>query len=291
MFGRQEGVAVKRQRMERSLPSWREGPAKRSLISFLREVTRGRDELPVEQRVAAFDLDGTLVCENPRTMLAEFLLDQGGAANADSVGRAAAGGGHDVLRELGVVFAGRTVVDYDEAARGFLARALHPRFGCSYPSLAYQPMLELMALLGALQFSVFVCTDSSRDFVRVMAEPLFGLRREKIVGSEVRIESIRGALVRTAKPVPFDDGPGKTVHLWDRAGTQPLLAAGNAAGDVAMLSAARYGLVLRHDDEVREYAYDDRETLAAAAIEQWTVVSMRRDFIKVWEAVPPRGAL
>ena len=268
--------------MERFLPSWREGPAKRSLIGFLREVTRGREELPVEQRVAAFDLDGTLVCEKPRTVLAEFLLDQGASADADSVGHTGASGGHDVLRELGVVFAGRTVIDYDEVARGFLARAVHPRFGCSYPGLAYQPMLELMALLGALKFSVFMCTGSSRDFVRVMAESLFGLRREMIIGSEVRIESLGGALVRTAEPVPFDDGPGKTVHLWDRTGTQPLFAAGNSAGDIAMLRAARDGLVLRHDDEVREYAYDDREILAAAAIEQWTVVSMHRDFVKVW---------
>lgn len=38
------------------------------------------------------------------------------------------------------------------------------------------------------------------------------------------MESIQGQLVRTATPIPLDDRPGKTVHLWDRTGTQPVLA-------------------------------------------------------------------
>ena len=187
-----------------------------------------------------------------------------------------------MLRELGVVFAGRTVVDYDEQAREFLSRAVHRRFRCLYPSLTYQPMRELIGLLRALEFSVFICTDSSRDFIRVIAEPVFGLRREQILGSAVQIESIGGSLVRTPTPGEFDDGPGKTVHLWDRTETQPLLAAGNAAGDLAMLEAARFALVVRHDDEVREYAYDDEQILAAAARHEWTVLSMRDDFARLW---------
>jgi cytosine/adenosine deaminase-related metal-dependent hydrolase len=82
----------------------------------------------------------------------------------------------------------------------------------------------------------------------------------------------------------MDDGPGKTVHLWDRTGTQPVLAAGNAAGDIDMLRAARFALVVHHDDNVREYAYDDRLILNAAAGGGWTVLSMRDDFARVWPA-------
>jgi cytosine/adenosine deaminase-related metal-dependent hydrolase len=82
----------------------------------------------------------------------------------------------------------------------------------------------------------------------------------------------------------MDDGPGKPVHLWDRTGTQPVLAAGNAAGDIDMLRAARFALVVHHDDDVREYAYDDRQILDAAAGGGWTVLSMRDDFARVWPA-------
>jgi hypothetical protein len=71
--------------------------------------------------------------------------------------------------------------------------------------------------------------DSSHDFIRVIAGPAYGLRRERVVGSEVQIQAVDGRLVRTAIPVPMDDEPGKTLHLWDRTGTQPVLAAGNAA--------------------------------------------------------------
>jgi phosphoserine phosphatase len=271
------------------LPSWGDSPARASVLAFLRETTEGPGALPASERVAAFDFDGTLACEKPHTSLAEFLLDRGRGTDSDGVRRALAGSGHDVLRELGVVFAGRTVVDYDEQAREFLGRAVHPRFRVLYPRLVYQPMLELIALLRALEFSVFICTDSSRDFIRVIAEPVFGLRREQIIGSEVQIESIGGSLVRTSTPGEFDDGPGKTVHLWDRTGTQPLLAAGNAAGDMAMLEAARFALVVRHDDAVREYAYDDEQILAAAAGHEWTVLSIRDDFTRLWRPDPGDG--
>ena len=270
-----------------SLPSWRDGSARRSVIAFLQEITQGPDALPVADRVAAFDNDGTLACEKPHTALAGFLLDRLAAAGSAPP---AAVGGHDVLRELGVLFTGQTTAQYEDQARRYLTGALHPRFHRPYPMLTYQPMLELVALLQALDFSVFMCTDSSRDFMRVIAGPAYGLRRERVIGSEVQIQAMDGRLVRTAIPVLMDDGPGKTVHLWDRTGTQPVLAAGNAAGDIDMLQTARFALVVHHDDDVREYAYDDPEILNAAAGGGWTVISMRDDFARVWPADLADGA-
>ena len=266
-----------------SLPSWRDGSARRSVIAFLQEITHGPGALPAADRVAAFDNDGTLACEKPHTALAGFLLDRVAAAGSAPPQVTS---GHDVLRELGVLFSGQTTVQYEEQARRYLTAALHPRFRLPYPMLTYQPMLELMALLQALDFSVFMCTDSSRDFIRVIAGPAYGLLRERVIGSEVQIQAVDGRLVRTATPVPLDDGPGKTVHLWDRTGTQPVLAAGNAAGDIDMLRAARFALVVHHDDDEREYAYDDPQILDAAAGGGWTVLSMRDDFARVWQAGP-----
>ena len=109
-------------------------------------------------------------------------------------------------------------------------------------------------------------------------------------GSEVQIQAVDGRLVRTAIPVPVDDGPGKTVHLWDRTGAQPVLAAGNAAGDIDMLRTARFALVVHHDDDVREYAYDGPQILNAAAADGWTVLSMRDDFARLWPADLAGGA-
>lgn len=276
------------QEWKAALPSWRDGSARRSVIAFLQEITQGPDALPVAERVAAFDNDGTLACEKPHTALAGFLLDRLAAAGAAPPD---AGSGHDVLRELGLLFDGQTTAWYGEQARRYLAGALHPRFRRPYPALTYQPMLELMALLRTLDFSVFMCTDSSRDFMRVIAGPAYGLRREQVIGSEVQIRAVDGRLVRTAVPVPMDDGPGKTVHLWDRTGTQPVLAAGNAAGDIEMLRAARFALVVHHDDDVREYAYSDPRILSAAAAGGWTVLSLRDDFARLWPADPDEARL
>jgi hypothetical protein len=137
-----------------SLPSWRDGSARRSVIAFLQEITQGPDALPVADRVAAFDNDGTLACEKPHTALAGFLLDRVAAAGSAPP---EVGSGHDVLRELGVLFAGQATAQYAEQARRYLTRARHPRFQRPYPVLTYQPMLELIAVLHALDFSVFMC--------------------------------------------------------------------------------------------------------------------------------------
>ena len=259
-----------------ALPSWRAGANRQAIVDFLRSVTVGPDAVPAAERLATFDNDGTLACEKPRTALAAFLMQESLGALGD------VGGGHEVLHELGALMAGRTTSDYEQRSRAFLDEARHPRFGRGYPVLVYAPMRELIDLLHALEFSVFLCSDSSRDFNRVLAGPAYGLRRERVIGSEVQIE-LRGAqLVRTAVPVPLDDGPGKVVHIWDRTGQQPLLAAGNAAGDIEMLTAARFALLIHHDDPEREYAYDDPRALSAAARRGWSVISMREDFATLW---------
>jgi phosphoserine phosphatase len=272
------------QAMVSALPSWRAGASRRAIVDFLVRVTLGPDAVPPTERVATFDNDGTLACEKPRTALAAFLEAESIAAGN---GPLAGASGHEVLRELGALFAGTTVADYETRCRAFLAGATHPRFGMGYPALVYAPMRELVTLLHDLEFSVFLCSDSSRDFNRVLAGPAYGLRRERVIGSEVRIKLRNDVLVRSATPVPLNDGPGKAVHIWDRAGQRPLFAAGNAVGDIEMLDAARFALLVHHDDPDREYGYDDVPALAAARDSGWTVVSMRDDFDTMWSRGTP----
>lgn len=270
-----------------ALPSWRSGSGRDALVEFLWEVTEGPAPVPRDERIAAFDNDGTLACEKPHTALAAFLITENVRAGGGPV---ATGSGHEVLRQLGMLFDGATVTAYEQRARSFLGEALHPRFERHYPALVYRPMHELLVLLQQLHFSVFVCSDSSRDFMRVLAGPAYALPRERVIGSEVRIELRHGELIRTATPVPLDDGPGKVVHIWDRAGRAPLLAAGNAAGDIEMLDAARFALLVRHDDPGREYDYADQRVLDAAARGGWTVLSMRDDFEVLWTSESDVGS-
>jgi hypothetical protein len=146
-------------------------------------------------------------------------------------------------------------------------------------------MRELIDYLRAAQFTVYLTSDGSRDFIRTFAEDSYGLEPHCIIGSEAQVELRDATLMRAAALVePLDDGPGKPVHLWERTGRQPLLAAGNAAGDIEMLESAQFSLLLRHDDPTREYAYDDDQALTRAAERDWTVVSMLNDFGSLWPA-------
>jgi hypothetical protein len=106
-----------------------------------------------------------------------------------------------------------------------------------------------------------------------------------VIGSSAPLELRDGNLVRTAGvEQPIDDGPGKPVHIWSRIGRRPLFAGGNADGDVDMLAQARFALLVRHDDDAREFDYTAgaEKALAEAADRGWTVVSIRNDWKTVF---------
>ena len=126
-----------------------------------------------------------------------------------------------------------------------------------------------------------ICSAGGRDFVRVVSEAMYGVPRDRVIGSGTTLEYRQGDVYRTkGVEQPVDDGPGKPIHIWTRTGHKPLLAGGNADGDIAMLETARFGLLVRHDDAKREFAYDTgaEKALAEAKERGWTVVSMANDF-------------
>ena len=269
--------------MHAALASWRDAPARTAVVDFLQLVTQVVTAVPVSMRVAAFDDDGTLAPERPVSSLGAF-IDSISAERAetpaeDGTPGSAPGAAHAGPQERAATwFAGRTVQEFEERAAAFLRTAVHPRFGQIWPALTYAPMFELITLLRVLDFTVYVVSGSSRDFLRTMAASAFGAEREHIIGTEVQIDYSDGRLLRTNRLIPHDVGPGKPAHLWDRSGGVPLLAAGNTTGDLELLESARFALLLDHDDPEREYAYTDQQALERARSRGWTTISMLRDF-------------
>jgi phosphoglycolate phosphatase-like HAD superfamily hydrolase len=286
------------------LPSWRPGTAKTALLEFVRSVTTpGPQFVPPPERNAAFDNDGTLWCEKPLYAQADFVLRRWkDMALADP---ALAGqqpwkavmendqewlaGLLDHLPEVieGVTRAydGITVGAFDAEVRHFFDTQRHPALGVPYQQTAFRPMRELVALLQASEFAVYVCSGGGRDFVRVVSAEMYGIPRQQVIGSGTTLEFRDGEVYRTrGVEEPIDDGPGKPVHIWTRTGYAPLLAAGNADGDAAMLAQARLAVLVRHDDARREFAYDAgaEQALAAAAEQDWLVVSMQDDFAEMF---------
>ena len=190
----------------------------------------------------------------------------------------------ELLKGLGEAFGGITVDAFEEKVRAFYADARHPTLGLPYTQVGYRPMRELLDLLHASEVSVFICSGGGRDFMRPVTEEMYGVPRERVIGSATTLEYRAGDIYRTSGvEQPIDDGPGKPVHIWTRTGRMPLLAGGNSDGDVAMLETARFGILVHHDDAEREFAYDTgtEHALVEAAQRGWTIVSMKND----WSAV------
>ena len=288
----------------RVLPSWNDGPARDALLEFVGSVAApGSAYVPPAERVAAFDNDGTLWCEQPMYAQADFVVRRFKemvradpslatrqpykAAAEDDIAWIQDIYAHEaeLLQGLTEAFCGITADAFEAAARAFFTTAAHPTLGVPYTQTAYKPMRELVDLLTAHDFRVFICSTGGRDFMRVISDATYGIPRDRVIGSAPILEYRDGNLYRTsAMEQPIADGPGKVVHIWARTGQFPLLAGGNSDGDMDMLACARLGLLLRHDDAERETAYDagSEQALAIAAERGWTVVSMKRDFATVF---------
>ena len=191
----------------------------------------------------------------------------------------------ELIKGVSEAFGGITTDAFAEEVREFFDTVKHPTLGVPYTKVVYRPMCELLAFLDAGGFRTFVCTGGGRDFVRVVGEELYGVPRERVIGSSTPVEYSDGRLVRTTGiEQPVDDGPGKPAHIWARTGRLPLFAAGNSDGDIAMLETAGFALLVHHDDGEREFAYDAlaENALAEAKVRGWTVASMKRDFATVF---------
>lgn len=192
--------------------------------------------------------------------------------------------------------AGMTTDEFERIVSDWIARAKHPRFERPYTDLVYQPMLELIGCLEANGFHVFIVSGGGVEFMRPWTERVYGIPPEQVVGStiEVKYEVRDGKpiLLREPKIDFIDDKAGKPVAIHKFIGRRPLLAFGNSDGDFEMLewtttgtTKARLGLILRHDDAEREYAYDRTsqvghldKALDEAPVRGWKVVSMKDDF-------------
>jgi phosphoserine phosphatase len=286
------------------LPSWRDGAARTAIVEFVRAVNQpGESFVPAAERIATFDNDGTLWCEKPTYVQAYFVfrrwkemveakpalaeeqpykaLVEGDQAWLSDIYAHAA----DMIKGATAAYEGVTTGAFEEAVTDFFAAGRHPTLDRAFAEVAYRPMRELITFLETNHFQVYICSGGGRDFVRPVSERLYGIPRERVIGSATTLEYRDGDLYRTAGiEQPIDDGPGKPVHIWTRTGRKPLLAGGNADGDVPMLETARLGLLVRHDDAVREFAYDQgaERALTAAKERGWTVVSMKRDFATIF---------
>ena len=299
------------------LSSWNDGPAKAAILDFVARVTSegGPDHVRPADRIATFDNDGTLWCEQPLQVQFSFARHRlnGMVARDPSLAQrqpfkayvdqdmaAIKAAGMRGLFEVGAaVHAGVTEEAFDQLARDWLAEAKHPTLGRRFTELVYVPQLELVAYLQAHGFQVFIVSGGGIDLIRAFSEEVYNIPRHQVVGSSVKtrfeIQQDVGQLVKLPELNTFDDREAKPCNIGLHIGRRPILAFGNSDGDLAMLRYTKTGpgprlaLLLHHDDGSREFAYDREFRLSplAEALDNAPhygidVVSMRRDWAEVF---------
>jgi phosphoglycolate phosphatase-like HAD superfamily hydrolase len=290
------------------LESWNDGPAKKAIIDFVASATTpGAGFVAVADRIATFDNDGTLWVEQPLPPQFDFVFRKWGEEMKQDPSLASQQPYKAIIEKdmafLGGVavqdpevvgtllkaftrsWAGTTPDEFDAQVRDWLQTVKQPKLGVPYIDLVYQPMLELLELLRAHEFRVFVTSGGGRDFMRVFAEDTWGIHKENVIGTAAEYTYADGKIVRAEHALgKLDVGPGKPEHIFAQTGRLPVFAGGNADVDIEMLESARFALLVNHDDEEREFGYAKgaEKSLAKAEKLGWTVVSMKNDWNTVF---------
>lgn len=300
------------------LPSWNEGQAKRSIVTFVEKVTTEGSPafVPIPERIATFDNDGTLWCEKPVPVQLYFALDRVktlapqhpewkttepfASILTGDLKTAAAAGERGIMELMMATHTGNTTEEFERIVKDWITTAKHPQTGKRFLDMTYQPMLEVLAYLRAKGFKTFIVSGGGIEFMRPWAEQTYGIPPEQVIGSSVKtkfeLRDGQPVIVRLPELNFNDDRGGKPVGINQRIGRRPIAAFGNSDGDLQMLQytsagkGLRFCLYVHHDDATREYAYDRTDHLAKldqgldeAAAKGWTVVSMKDD----WKTVFP----
>ena len=301
------------------LPSWRDSAARKAVVAFVERVaTAGSpDFVPVPERIATFDNDGTLWAEQPMYFQLAFALDRVKALAPQhpewaakepfasllkgDLKAALAGGEHAMLEIVMATHAGLTTEEFEAVVKAWIATARHPVTKRPYTEMVYQPMLELLAYLRANGFKTFIVSGGGIEFMRPWTEKVYGIPPEQVVGSSIKtkleVREGKPVLVRLPEVDFIDDKAGKPVGIHQHVGRRPIAAFGNSDGDLEMLQwtaaggGPRFCLYVHHDDAEREWAYDRQshvgrldKGLDEAAAKGWTIVSMKAD----WSAIYPK---
>jgi phosphoglycolate phosphatase-like HAD superfamily hydrolase len=286
-------------------------------VTFVEKVTKegSPDFVPVLERIATFDNDGTLWVEQPMYVQMRFMIDRvkqlapqhpewkttqpfKGVLEGDM--RAVAATGEKGAVQLGMAtHAGMSVDQFRQIVSDWIASSIDPKFHKPYNQCIYQPMVELLAYLRDNGFKTYIVSGGGIEFMRPWAMKAYGIPPEQVIGSSIKtkFQNTDGKidLIRLPEINFIDDGPGKPVGINQYIGRRPIAAFGNSDGDQQMLewtaagTGARFMLLVHHTDAERESAYDRKSSIGKldkaldeATAKGWTVVSMKDDWRRIF---------
>ncbi|WP_336516909.1 HAD family hydrolase [Pollutibacter soli] len=302
------------------LSSWNDGDTKTAITDYVRKVTAQGDAafIPVEDRIAVFDNDGTLWAEQPLYFQMIFAFDRirqiapehpewknkepFKSLLAGDMKKVFAQGEMALIGIMNASSAGMTGAEFTTIVQQWMDTARHPISKKPYTSMVYQPMLELLQYLRENQFKTFIVSGGDIDFMRAWTEKTYGIPNYQVVGSSLKAQyglnkDSVPSINRLAQFDFLDDGPGKPVGIYRHIGQRPVFAAGNSDGDYQMLqwtttgTGTRLAIIVHHTDSVREWKYDRNSPigkldkgLTDAPKYGWKLVDMKND----WKVIFPK---
>jgi phosphoglycolate phosphatase-like HAD superfamily hydrolase len=298
------------------LPSWNDGKIKQTIISFIKNVTDpdNNNYVPVENRTATFDNDGTLWSEKPvyfqvyyvldliknngtlqqipviKKVLANFTTNSNDSQGTDITEK-------DVMDMVLSTVPNVPQIEYDGLIKQWIETARHPQTGKLFKNMVFKPMLELISYLEDNNFKVFIVTGGGIDFVRALSDSVYGVPPERVIGSNLKYvfkQTTNGtyAIFHLPEIDKINDEYGKPENIALHSGQVPNIAVGNANGDLQMFQYANDNnikgksliLLVHHDDPLREYSYDKKaeKVLEESKRNNWNIISMKDDFKDIY---------
>jgi phosphoglycolate phosphatase-like HAD superfamily hydrolase len=304
---------------EKPLQSWNEGSSKQAILNFVAKTTQegSPDFVPIADRIACFDNDGTLWGEQPMYFQLAYAIDfikKEASKHPEwnskepfksllegDIKSVLAGGEHAIIQLVMASHTGMTTEQFDQSVKDWIGTAKHPVSQQPYTQMVYKPMLELLDYLRANGFKTFIVSGGGVDFLRVWAEEVYGIPPYQIVGSSVKVnyqvaEDGIPSLFKLPEINFIDDKEGKPAGIYHHIGKRPVFTAGNSDGDYAMLEWTstgtgypRFGMIVHHTDSAREVSYDRNSSIGRlekglddAAKFSWLIVDMKNDWNKIF---------
>ena len=305
------------------LSLWADGyGAKQSLIDYVNAVTMegSQDFIPVEDRIAVFDMDGTLTCETYYTyydtmMFIEYCLVDHPERVSDELKAVAASiqpgylADETLARNFAKAYAGMTVEEFSEYVVEFGKKYTASFENMRYIDNVYLPMAELVEYLYNNGFEIWVISGTERTTTRAIVanSPISEyVRPEHVIGTDFEVKQ-RGhedepsnmdfkyengdELVLTGGFIQKNLNANKSIYVEREIGQRPVLAFGNSGSDTSMMNytidernpylAQAYMVVA--DDNVREWGKQDWDQKSADYIAKGYIpISMKSDFAVIY---------
>lgn len=293
----------------------------KEIVDYVKDVTnkRSKNFIPVEDRIAVFDMDGTILYEsNPGSIdwfFPIYTVFENPTDNVNTELRTRTQIWLDAVQNknitdeitadrrkiVGELFAGITMNEYIPRIKKFMNKNIEGFSNLKYGEAFYLPMIEIISYLNANDFTVYVVSGSERNLARTLLDGAVKVQTNHVIGGDVTFkrESSSGEKYYTAgDKIVFGDerrknntNMNKIFSINREIGKKPVLAFGNSMGDADMLNYTladnKYksaAFVVICDDYTREIGNKDLENtmLKAAQKNGWSTISMKNDFKTIY---------